>query len=250
MGTVLLRSLRAVYPAARLIVCDRDPVRLRRLRVFKDVQLTRESRELDRVKVVVLAVKPQDFPSAKFSLRKDTLVISIMAGVSIRRLRTKTGAKKIIRAMPNTAAKFGKGFTAWTVTKSVSRSERQFAARLFRHMGDELEVPDEEKIDKATAVTGSGPAYLFYTLQCFTEAARRIGFSRDAALRMVRQTFNGAHALLRDESDLEKLIRQIASKGGTTEVALRTFKDGNLRALWAAAIRNAFRRAKRLSQLR
>ena len=115
-------------------------------------------------------------------------------------------------------------------------------------MGEEMYAVSEEIVDKATAVSASGPAYLFYTVACFEKAAQSIGLSREDARRMVLKTFEGSWELLRENDDAEEMIRHVASKGGTTEAALAAFQKGKLQVIWKDAIRAAFLRAKKLSK--
>ncbi len=249
MGTVLATAVRRTFPGAGITICDRNRARLSTFRRMRHARFVTDPAALVDADVIFFAIKPQDVSSLAFRIPSHALVISVMAGVGIARIREKTGAQKIIRAMPNTAAKFKHGFTVWTATAMASRADLQFAKRLFAHMGDELFVRDEQTVDRATAVSGSGPAYLLYTLQCFIMAAQRIGFSKKEAKRMVLKTLEGVHALLVRDPDPEQLIRHIASKKGTTEAALKVFTQRHLPSLWIAALRAAFRRAKELSRL-
>ena len=119
---------------------------------------------------------------------------------------------------------------------------------MFDAMGTSFKVNSEKDIDKATAVSGSGPAYLLTHLLHFIHAAKRIGFSNTRAKQLVLQTFYGTQALVAHESNISKLIAQIASKGGTTEAALKVFDGAHLPVVWNVALERAFRRAEELSK--
>lgn len=249
MGNVFAGALKKAFPNISLIVCDKNPSKTRTLQ--KKYAITRADivSDLAHADIIILAIKPQDFSSVQLAVRPSTFVISIMAGVSVTAIKKHTGAQKIVRAMPNTPARFGKGFTAWFATPAVMREGRAFCTRLFQAMGVEMQVKRENDINAATAITGSGPAYILYTAFCFMEAARELGFSKKQAQRMVAQVISGVDALLSEGADPETLITQVASKGGTTEAALRKFASLDILDIWKKAINTAYTRAQELARI-
>jgi len=248
MGELFVSSIVKIFPQASLAVCERNTTHAKMLQKKYRVATTPQCDDLAPSDVIILAVKPQDFPSVRLHSKNDALVISIMAGISTAAIRKQMRAKKIVRAMPNTPARFGKGFTAFFATRTVDQQGIRFCTRLFDGLGVSLQVPSEETINKVTAVTGSGPAYLLATLTHFISAAESLGFSKKIAYKMVLQTLVGTVALLADNADPEQLIAQIASKGGTTQAALREFEKAGLRKIWQKAVDAAYARAQELGK--
>ena len=249
MGELVLEKLASESTVGKLTVCDASVLARRRLkRTFPRAVVTDDLSSLENADVTVLAVKPQDFRTLTLKAGRASLVISIMAGVSMSVIRQHTGARHIVRAMPNTPAQLGLGFTAWTGTTGVSGAQRAFAQRLFARMGEELYVRSEALIDKFTAVSGSGPAYFTYAALSLLNAARALGIPEKDAERAVRKTLEGTAALLTSSSDLAERISQVASKGGTTEAALRVFRKSKFESIWARAVRAAHKRAVELSK--
>ena len=150
--------------------------------------------------------------------------------------------------MPNTPAQVGVGFTAWTATNTVTQSEKKFLETILSCMGKHLYVEQEDDINKATAISGSGPAYFFLMVLELAKAAEELGFEHGVAVDMAVQTIKGASALIDKKSDLDQLVQRVASKGGTTEAALAVFKESKIDKIWEAAIQAAYRRAKELSR--
>ncbi len=198
--------------------------------------------------VVFLSVKPQDLASLIASFT-DSLVISILAGSTISDLAISTGSDRIVRAMPNTPAQIGRGFTAWTATDAVSAADRDLVRQLLGALGEQLYVPDEASIDKITAVSGSGPAYVFLIIEAMVNAAVGIGLRPDDARRMVQQTLIGSTEFAA-QSDLHiaQLKDMVTSPGGTTAAGLRVLEQRAVRAALIDAIAAAHDRAIALGQ--
>lgn len=248
MGGTLAQAIIKADTGYRLIVCDRDTDKLKNITAsHAEVETTTDPVLCASADIVFLAVKPQDFASIIINFKEDTLLCSIMAGVSIESLR-RFGTSKIVRMMPNTSAQVGVGFTAWTTTDVVTQSEKKFLEKILSCMGKHLYVEQEDDINKATAISGSGPAYFFTMLLAFIDAAQSIGFSEKDATAMAIQTMKGVSALVDEESDLHQLVQRVASKGGTTEAALAIFKESKIDKIWQVAIRAAYERAKELSR--
>lgn len=248
MGSALAHAIIKADTGYQLLVCDRDIEKLKKITdTYVGVETTADLSLCASTDIVFLAVKPQDFASILINFNKDALLCSIMAGVSIESLR-RFGTSKIVRMMPNTPAQVGVGFMAWTTTDVVTQNEKKFLEKILSCMGKHLYVGQEDDINKATAISGSGPAYFFTMLLAFIDAAQNLGFLREDATAMVTQTMRGANALIDEKTDLSQLIQQVASKGGTTEAALAVFKESKIDKIWEMAIRAAYKRAKELSR--
>jgi pyrroline-5-carboxylate reductase len=188
---------------------------------------------IKKADIIILAVKPQDSQSLYAQLRPNTnteqVFLSIMAGVKIKTIQDSLGVTKVIRAMPNLPAQIGQGMTAFTSTDDVTRLELVMVHNLLATTGKTLFLENEEGIDAVTAISGSGPAYVYYFMDAMMQAAKQMGFSDSEAELLVVQTFTGAVDLY-NKSNFSCLdwIQRVASRGGTTEAALNSFKSNNL----------------------
>ncbi len=185
--------------------------------------------------LIILAVKPQDtpklFPDLKNHLQEEQVVLSIMAGIPISLIQTALGVNKIIRAMPNLPAQIGMGMTVFTSSSAITRVELVTVQNLINTTGKSIYVGKEDAINAATAISGSGPAYVFYFMQSMIDAAEKMGFSQAESELMVSQTFRGAIELfINTDFTCPEWIQKVSSRGGTTEAALAQF---NLDALSA-----------------
>lgn len=174
--------------------------------------------------VLVLAVKPQVIREVMAeiepSVGRQTLVLSIAAGISLATLAEGLGTQRVIRTMPNTPAQVGKGITG-AVGLAISETDRAVADALLRAAGDVVWFTDEAQIDGVTAVSGSGPAYVFYMVEALAQAAELQGFAPDEAMRLARATVVGAAALLdKDPAAASTLRQNVTSPNGTTAAAL------------------------------
>lgn len=183
--------------------------------------------------LIILAVKPQDtsilFEYLRPLVTPSQVFLSIMAGVKISTMVNALGVQKVIRAMPNLPAQIGAGMTAFTAADEVTRLELVMIQNLLNTTGKTVYVEKEEMIDATTAISGSGPAYVYFFMQAMIQAARQMGFSNSEAELLVNQTFMGALDLYA-KSDLscEDWIGRVASKGGTTEAALLSFNQNKV----------------------
>jgi pyrroline-5-carboxylate reductase len=203
--------------------------------------------------VVVLAVKPQGFGEAAGGLTgwigPNTLVISIMAGVTIKRIASALCAPKVVRAMPNTPGAIGKGVTAYSLSTACDAGDRAAAERLLRPLGEVVGPLDETQMDAVTAVSGSGPAYVFLFAETLEAAGRAAGLDPATAAILARQTVFGAGALLGRGGDPTDLRKAVTSPGGTTAAALDVFlSKGALPDLVRKAVEAAARRGAELAR--
>ncbi|MFN0215828.1 MAG: pyrroline-5-carboxylate reductase [Saprospiraceae bacterium] len=217
-------------------------------RFFSDPRLCVPEADL-----LILAVKPQDsvklFAEIQGLTDSGQVMLSIMAGVRMNVIGKTLGMRKIIRAMPNLPAQIGEGVTAFTATEEVTRIELVMVQNLLNTTGKTLYVEQEAMLDAATAISGSGPAYVYFFMKAMIEAAKDMGFSPSEAELLVSQTFTGAINLY-NKSDLncENWIAKVASKGGTTEAALRVFGETSLYTGIKAGAEAALFRARELGK--
>ena len=203
--------------------------------------------------LLIVCVKPQDFSDLAQAIRpflhEGQIVLSIMAGITVGRLQEELGLSKVVRAMPNLPSQIGMGMTVFTISEQVSRVETFTVQNLLSTTGKVLFVEDERLIDSSTAVSGSGPAYVFYMMQGMIDRAVQMGFRESEARMLVMQTFMGSiHLLQQDDLSCAEWIRKVSSKGGTTEAALRQFGEkAFLEALWSG-LDAARQRAEELSR--
>jgi pyrroline-5-carboxylate reductase len=205
------------------------------------------------VDTVVLAVKPQHMREAAAALRpllRQQLVLSIAAGIRTEDLaRWLGGYGKIVRVMPNTPALVRAGIAGLYACEHVSEAERQRADAVLRAVGETLWVTREEQIDAVTAVSGSGPAYVFYFVEALRQGALELGFDAGEAQQLALGTFAGAIALARSSNeDVASLRARVTSKGGTTERALATMNEERVAAAIAKAVHAAMQRAGELGE--
>ena len=194
--------------------------------------------------LIVLAVKPQQMKLALAPLAThlgDHIVVSIAAGLRLNTLsRWLGGYRRIVRAMPNTPSMIGAGMTGLCAFPEVSDGERQAAERLLSAVGRTLWVDDEAHMDALTAISGSGPAYVFLFIEALQQAASELGFSPEAARQLALSTFDGATRLaVHSDEDVALLRQRVTSKGGTTEAALRILQEGGIRETILAGARAA-----------
>ena len=204
--------------------------------------------------IVVLAVKPQGFSDAVDALKAwvgpQTLVVSIMAGVTIARIAMVLGSSKVARAMPNTPGAIGMGATGYTLSDACGDDEAIATARLLEPLGLVVGPLKEVQMDAVTAVSGSGPAYVFLLVEALGAAGRSAGLDEATAIALARETVIGAGALLSDfaESPAE-LRKQVTSPGGTTAAALGVLMgEGGMPDLMTRAVDAAVKRAAELAQ--
>jgi len=201
--------------------------------------------------VVLMAVKPQQLRAAAESLRpllKSQLVVTIAAGIRSADLSRWLGAyRRIVRAMPNTPARALVGVSVLYPLPSVTPEERHMAESILGAVGSTLWVEREELMDAVTAVSGSGPAYVFYFIEALEQAGRDLGLTPENARRLSLETFWGAVQLARDSGEQPAVLRaRVTSKGGTTERALRSMEAGRVKSLIVEAVRQAADRSREL----
>lgn len=202
--------------------------------------------------LIILAVKPQDsvdlFKRIKDFIDPQQVVLSIMAGVKIDSIQEQLGTLKVVRAMPNLPAQIGVGMTVFTSSNEVTRIELVTVQNLISATGKAIYVEDENMIDAATAVSGSGPAYVFYFMEGLIKAAQELGFSKAESELLSYQTFRGAIELFNKfDFSCEEWIGKVMSKGGTTEAAFKLMNSNATQEKFMQGVHGAYHRAKELS---
>lgn len=207
--------------------------------------------------VLVLAVKPQQMQAALAPLRtefaaqlRQQLVISIAAGLRLEDLsRWLGGHRQLVRCMPNTPALIGAGITGLYADAGVSHEGRNTAAKVLDTVGQTLWVDTEDALDAVTAISGSGPAYVFYFIEALQQAGCELGLSAATARQLALQTFAGATQLaLQSEATVSQLRQQVTSKGGTTAAALDSFAQDDIAAAILRGAQAAARRGRQMAQ--
>ncbi|WP_234736204.1 pyrroline-5-carboxylate reductase [Tellurirhabdus bombi] len=211
------------------------------------------SPRVSEAELIILSVKPQDFASVQDALREvvqpKQVVLSIMAGIPIALIQERLDHKLVIRAMPNTPAMLGMGITGFTAAPEVDFNNLRKVENLINATGRSIFLEDEAMLDAVTALSGSGPAYFYYLVKAMVEAGKQMGFEDAVASLLVKQTMLGAfHLINTADQSLDELIKAVASKGGTTEAALKTFEEGMLADTLIAGIKAAQVRATELSK--
>ncbi|MFN7010437.1 MAG: pyrroline-5-carboxylate reductase [Allorhizobium sp.] len=203
--------------------------------------------------ILFLALKPQVMatvlPGLKALVGPQTVVVSVAAGKTLAFMEEHLGAAAMVRAMPNTPAMIGRGVTGAFANAAVSAEQRDIVHRLLKVSGPVEWLEGEEQINAVTAVSGSGPAYVFYLVECMAEAGRKAGLQADLAMRLARETVAGAGELLHRSPDAAARLRQnVTSPGGTTAAALSVLMaDEGMQPLFDKAIEAARKRAEELA---
>ena len=203
--------------------------------------------------VVLLAIKPQMLTRVGREigphLRRGQLVLSVLAGATTKALTGILGHDQVVRSMPNTPARLGRGMTVWYATPETTENQRIQAAALLGSLGAELEVDDEKFVAMATAVSGTGPTYVFLVMEALIDAAVHLGFPRHVAHDLVIETLEGS-TLFAKQSGMHpaELRNMVTSPGGTSAAALHELESGRLRTVLSEAVWAAYRRTDELGQ--
>lgn len=201
--------------------------------------------------IVVIAVKPQFLAEVVADLggvlNMDATVLSVVAGATMARLGSDFGVSRVVRVMPNTPAQIGRGISVWTATDTVDETGRKKVRAILSALGAEEYVIHEKELDMATALSGTGPAYVFLFMEALIDAGVHMGFSRRVAEKLVFETVLGAAEFAKGEPDhLAKLRNQVTSPGGTSAEAQYQLERGGLRTVLSDAVWAAYRRCQQL----
>ncbi len=244
MGQAIARALVKNKSLAKIFISDRRPFKL-----SEGIRPDRAFNNLASAGFVMLAVKPQDLAvlaeEIKGKLNPKSLLVSIAAGVTIKKLRKLFAVKKMVRVMPNLGLSVGQGIAGWT-SAGLNNIEKQKVKNFLSLFTENFEVKKESDIDAVTAISGSGPAYFFYLAQALQNAAVNLGFPPTLARKLVKKTLLAAGTLQRGKN-YQELIKQVASKKGTTEAALKVLNKNHIDQIINQAVKAAQKRAKELS---
>lgn len=250
MGMACTAALLENKAGWQVYIYDKDKAKLKKAK--KAVSTDTVDELLRKVEIVILAVKPQDIKEfiekTKATLsQKKPLLITIAAGTSTRFFEKSVKGLRVVRVMPNLAAKVKESFSFICRGKFAKAADLRIAKEIFSVMG-EVYQGQESYLDKATSISGSGPAYIYYFMDCICQNAVSLGFSKTTARKMVARTFVGAAALFKaGNADFNLWIKKISSPGGTTQAALETWEKNNFKPLVAKGITAAYQRAKQLN---
>jgi pyrroline-5-carboxylate reductase len=239
----------------RIMIMDKSPEKLAELRADGVFDVYDQSEDcVPKADMIMLAVKPQHkdslFNEMKPLIHDNPLIISVMAGVTIETIQKALGLQKVVRAMPNLPAQVGLGMTTFYADNSVNPNEEILTEKLLASTGEAIKILKEDDINTSTAVSGSGPAYIFYFLEGMLNGAKHYGFDDATAKKLVTQTFVGALELFK-QSDLSptEWMDRVASKGGTTREALNTFEKERVGEAIQKGMIACYDRAIELSKL-
>lgn len=249
MGGAILER---VYKKHTVLICEADARRagaLAKKFKVKNLDLAAIVRDSD---ALLLAVKPQNFDALLSEVRrvvkKGQLVISIAAGITTKAIEKQLGPVKVIRCMPNMPAQIGEGVTALCKGTHASAADLKKAAGILKNVGNTVEVK-ESLMDAVTAVSGSGPAYVFLFAELLQKAAVDLGLSKAQAKELVYRTLSGSAAQLKQSTDDAGTLRKkVTSKGGTTEAALAVFSSSGFEKIVKAAVKAAAKRSRELAK--
>lgn len=256
MAEAMIRGLldKHLVPPSHIEVSGPRRERRAALRKQYDVKAVASNLEAARgAHIVILSVKPQVMPAVTRELhgklRPDQLILSIAAGVPLRALRQGLAHPVIVRAMPNTPAQVGMGVTAWCATPEVGAEQRDRAKAILGALGEEIQVDDEQLVDMATALSGTGPTYVFLLMEALVDAGVHLGFSRRVAEELVLRTVEGSALFARKSGrHLAELRNMVTSPGGTSAAAIYQLEKGSLRTVLSRAVYAAYQRTRELGQ--
>ncbi len=247
MGSVFYKGLSKIVDEENLYICDTNQGKLEELGVKNTFADAGEM--LKEVDVVILAIKPQSFEEFKKSLKVHLdykLLISIMAGISVERLE-ETGAKRIIRAMPNLPVQVKKGVVGWFTSEGIDDTDKEIVKKLFSAFGYAPELTNESMIDAITVLSGSGPAYYFLLAEFLSDKAVSLGFSDEEARKITEATLEGSAELLKKGDKSAREWRYaVTSKGGVTEAVVDSLTEAGFGEIFDKAVEEGIGRSEGL----
>jgi len=255
MGSVLISGTLSsgLISKDKVLVTDIRPERLEYIREREGISITEKNREaVEKSDVIVLAVKPQVIGKVLSEIRDvvtgDKVIISIAAGITTGFIEEALGKEvPVVRVMPNTPCLVKTGASGISPGKYAGEEEETIAEEMFRGVGIVVKVP-EQMLDAVTALSGSGPAYIFYIIESLIEAGMEMGLSEDDARKLVSQTVLGAARMFVETGESPQVLRaKVTSPGGTTEAALKYLEEEGFQKILIAAVKEAAKRSKELS---
>ena len=241
-----------LVPSENIFAADPRKERLDYLVDKYNIRTSTDNRKVAQTAdLLVLSIKPQVLPKVmkgiNLDVRSDALVLSIIAGARISVIVEGLRHASVVRAMPNTPGQFGMGMTVWTTTPHVSEKQRQQARQILQALGEEIWMEDEGYLDMATALSGTGPAYVFLFIEALIDAGVHMGFARHIAEKMVIQTIKGSVTVVEELRRHPATLRNmVTSPGGTSAAALYELEKGGFRTILSKAVFAAYQRSKDL----
>ncbi|MCE7989359.1 MAG: pyrroline-5-carboxylate reductase [Caldilinea sp. CFX5] len=257
MGEAMIKGLLSRQLIAADHIIGSDPVAARRTLLANTYQVQTTDDNVSAVQaadIVVMSIKPQMLATVGATLHgtlsPNALVLSIMAGVSLKTLQSALNHERIVRSMPNTPAQVNMGVTAWIATPAVDAAQREQTALLLGALGEQIQVDKEDFIDMQTGLGGSGPGFVFLIIEAMIDAGVQMGFSRSDAQKIVLQTIAGSVALMKETGKHPAELRNlVTSAGGTTAAGIYELEKGGIRTTLTNAILAAYRRSQELGRL-
>lgn len=258
MGEAMIGGLlkQELVAPDQIVATEPRPERRAEIAAAYGIRVTDDNAEAAHwAQVAIFSIKPQTLPrilpELRGALREGELVISILAGTPIRAFVEGLGHGAVVRAMPNTPAQIGQGMTVWAASHEVTEQQRGWARTILGSFGRELAVDDETYLDMATAINGTGPAYVFMVLEAMIDAGVHLGLPRYMAEELVHQTMLGSVMYaMRSGRHAAELRNAVTSPGGTTAAAMYELERGGLRTVLSDAIWAAYRRSAELGKSR
>jgi len=257
MGEAMIAGLLAKKVVIANQIIASDLLESRRLYMQQKYGVRTTSNNIEAIEgtaIAILSVKPQVLgtlmPTLRDKIAPNTLVMSIVAGATISSLRQGLNHAAIVRAMPNTPAQVGMGMTVWSASPEVTEAQHLYSKAILQALGEEMAVSHEYIIDKATALSGAGPGFVFLLIEAAIDAGVQMGFTRDQAQTLTLQTIAGSIELMRQTNEHPALLRnRVTSPGGATAAGLYELEKGGIRTAISDAIFAAFRHTQKLSSL-
>jgi len=256
MAGALIRGLLRAEQIDAHAIWASDPVdvQLRRLKRAHRIEVTRDNRQLVRgSQTIILAVKPQNMAAVLDEIRGEVtprkLFVSIAAGFPLRRLEAGLGGQaRVVRVMPNTPALVGRGISVAVPGAKATPADLKYTLKLFKAVGEAVSITGEDLLDAVTALSGSGPAFVYLFAECLIEGGVRGGLPQNLAAQLAHATLGGAAAMLSDSGLSSRELREmVVSPGGTTQAGLTTLDTLHFREAVIAAVEAATRRARELA---
>ncbi len=251
MGSAIIRGISSRFNTGNIMIYDTDETKVSILVSETGVKRANSTEDIIKFsELTILSVKPDVIISiAPDFISYQGIIISIAAGISINTLLNHAGSdKKIVRAMPNTPVNTGYGMTVLSRSKNISDNELEHASSIFTAVGEVL-IMDEKHMNAVTAISGSGPAYIFTLIQAMADAGVKLGISRNDSLILAAQTILGSAKMFLDKKENPIMLRdRVTSPGGTTISALHILEKAGFSGIMIDAIETAAKRAKELDK--
>ena len=254
MARALIEGLKSISYEGVVQVIEPDKRIRENLKIDFDVTISEENIEkqydhlISNSDILILSIKPQTFRKIskefKNNISNKQTIISIMAGINIPTITDYINSKKIIRIMPNTPVQVKSGMSMWTSSKHVDKSSLDFCKNLLKSIGKEIYTSNENNLDIATAISGSGPAYVFLMIESLSEAGIQLGLKKEISLDLAIQTVFGSGKLaLSSKTSPQELRKNVTSRGGTTEAGIKSMLDNGLDQSIIKGVKAAFEKS-------